>query len=121
MAVFSKEATKNNRSLISALLHSSMHNNGAAVDTGNISTGIRMDRGGYVPQFAAGSGQSAASGGGNNSGSARLDRIENVLHGHTALFEKQARINAIPVTLSRRVEEQENARVVAIRNAANAA
>jgi len=46
-----------------------------------------------------------------------LDRIEMLMHD---FIDKQAKINAIPVINSRWVEEQENAKVVETRNAANA-
>ncbi|MES2808455.1 MAG: hypothetical protein V4619_07510 [Bacteroidota bacterium] len=54
VAVFSKEATKNNQWLINQLLFSSMFRNGARVDVGAIGNGVKLEKGGPLAVSAAG-------------------------------------------------------------------
>jgi hypothetical protein len=78
----------------------------------------RFENGGYSNAMPKAYSQGGYSGGGQTS--QRLDRLEAMVSDHVALFDKQAKINARPVVISRRAWEIEDAKVAAIRNAANA-
>jgi hypothetical protein len=60
VAVFSKESTKNNGWLINQLLFSSMYKNGAKVDVGGISNGVKLEKGGPLALSAAGMSSSSS-------------------------------------------------------------
>ncbi len=121
VAVFSKEATANNRMLINELLYNSQYRNGApvTVDSGLAIKAMNQYRtGGVIPGFNGSSlGNTAGTSRAAGHGTDRLDRIETALH---QFITEQRKENGKPVILSRRVQEQEDARVAAIRDAANA-
>lgn len=118
--VLSRETQQNNGALIHELLYNSMYKNGASVDVAAVSRGIQQARSGgvfYGDQSNATRNTVPATQGTGNGNNDRLDRMEAIMHD---FISQQAKINEKPVTLSRRVSEQEDARVVQIRNAANA-
>ncbi len=115
--VLSKETRRNNGSLINQLLFNSMHRNGAAVDVGNVSTGIRMEKGGYMPQFsnnAAPAQPSVHSGSGAATDMSETNRLLAGLHNKFDDFSKK------PWEFNNRAYENYTSKVADIRNSANA-